>query len=140
MPFDSNKWTDKSVVSYEEMLQRVQTEFPSLVALPSENNAVAKLWQVPGFKGSLGFITAMTDEFCSSCNRLRLTSDGKIKACLFGEEEVNLLHSVRNGASEQELVELIRSAVWSKKEKLGGYASPLDISHGTNRPMIKIGG
>jgi molybdenum cofactor biosynthesis enzyme MoaA len=100
----------------------------------------ASIFQAPGYRGRIGFITSMTDHFCSSCNRLRLTADGNLKVCLFGEDELSLTKLMREGASDNELEVAIRGAVTQKHFSHGGKVTPEDISQGHNRPMIKIGG
>ncbi|XP_071988204.1 molybdenum cofactor biosynthesis protein 1, partial [Engystomops pustulosus] len=93
-------------------------------------------YKVPGFRGHIGFITSMSDHFCGSCNRLRITADGNLKVCLFGNAEVSLRDCLRSGASEEELVHIIGAAVGRKKRQHAGMFS---ISQMKNRPMILIG-
>jgi molybdenum cofactor biosynthesis enzyme MoaA len=82
----------------------------------------------------------MTDDFCATCNRLRLTADGKVKACLFGDQELLLRDALRS-KNDEHTVDIIARAVREKKAKLGGFDSPQAIAQsGTNRPMILIGG
>lgn len=76
---------------------------------------------MPGFVGQVGFITSMSQHFCDSCNRLRITADGNLKVCLFeGKGEVSLRDALRNGASEDALKDLIRKAVSQKKKQHAG--------------------
>ena len=96
----------------------------------------------------IGFITSMSEHFCSSCNRLRITADGKIKVCLFGsnEKEVSLRDVMRkehdNGITEEfELGKVIYAAVQKKTFALGGHGSAENIAQAAdNRPMTLIGG
>lgn len=103
MPFDGNRWTDQKFFSYKEMIERIQAKYPGLHKLPTEKNETAKTYAIPGFKGRLGFITSMTEHFCSSCNRLRMTADGNLKVCLFGNEEISLRDAMRKGKTDEEL-------------------------------------
>ncbi|XP_029900328.1 molybdenum cofactor biosynthesis protein 1 isoform X2 [Myripristis murdjan] len=137
MPFDGNKWNFKKMVSYQEMLDRIRQQWPSLETLPSEHADTAKTFKVPGFKGRVGFITSMSDHFCGSCNRLRLTADGNLKVCLFGNSEVSLRDVLRSGASDEDLLQIIGAAVGRKKKQ---HAGMFNISQMKNRPMILIGG
>lgn len=76
---------------------------------------------MPGFVGRVGFITSMSQHFCDSCNRLRITADGNLKVCLFeGKGEVSLRDALRSGASEDALKNLIRGAVSRKKKQHAG--------------------
>ncbi|XP_003240643.1 molybdenum cofactor biosynthesis protein 1 isoform X2 [Acyrthosiphon pisum] len=76
-----------------------------------------KMYRVPGFAGSIGFISSMTDDYCDSCNRLRLMADGNLKACLFQNNEISLRDPLREGASDEELLDIISNAVKDKKRK-----------------------
>uniref|UniRef100_A0A669D8F8 Molybdenum cofactor biosynthesis protein 1 n=1 Tax=Oreochromis niloticus TaxID=8128 RepID=A0A669D8F8_ORENI len=136
MPFDGNKWNFKKMVSYQEMLDRIRQKWPDLEMLQAGQTDTAKTFKVPGFKGQLGFITSMSDHFCGSCNRLRITADGNLKVCLFGNSEVSLRDVLRSGASDEELLQIIGAAVGRKKKQHAGMFS---ISQMKNRPMILIG-
>uniref|UniRef100_A0AAY4AID9 Molybdenum cofactor biosynthesis protein 1 n=2 Tax=Denticeps clupeoides TaxID=299321 RepID=A0AAY4AID9_9TELE len=137
MPFDGNRWNFKKMVSYQEMLDRIRQQWPNLESLPGGKADTAKSFKVPGFQGQLGFITSMSENFCGSCNRLRITADGNLKVCLFGNSEVSLRDSLRSGASHEELLQVICAAVGRKKQQHAGMFS---ISQMKNRPMILIGG
>ncbi|XP_071327355.1 molybdenum cofactor biosynthesis protein 1 isoform X2 [Trachinotus anak] len=137
MPFDGNKWNFKKMVSYQEMLDRIRQQWPKLEMLETGHTDTAKTFKVQGFKGQVGFITSMSDHFCGSCNRLRITADGSLKVCLFGNSEVSLRDVLRSGASDEELLQIIGAAVGRKKKQHAGMFS---ISQMKNRPMILIGG
>uniref|UniRef100_A0A8C4HNN1 Molybdenum cofactor biosynthesis protein 1 n=1 Tax=Dicentrarchus labrax TaxID=13489 RepID=A0A8C4HNN1_DICLA len=135
MPFDGNKWNFKKMVSYQEMLDRIRQQWPNLEKLQTGQTDTAKTFQVPGFKGQVGFITSMSEHFCGSCNRLRITADGNLKVCLFGNSEVSLRDVLRSGAPDEELLQIIGAAVGRKKKQHAGMFS---ISQMKNRPMILI--
>jgi cyclic pyranopterin phosphate synthase len=100
MPFDGNKWTKGKMISYAEMLDAIRQRYPTLDKVRDHRNDTSKTWHVPGFAGRIGFITSMTHNFCGTCNRLRITSDGNLKVCLFGNAEVSLrdiLRKANNG-------------------------------------------
>jgi cyclic pyranopterin phosphate synthase len=99
-------------------------------------NGPARYYRLPGAKGTIGFISPMTEHFCHSCNRLRLTADGQLRPCLLDDDEVNLKEALRNGASTGRLRELIQKAVAIKRERhhLNEGAGPPE------RPMRQIGG
>ena len=101
-------------------------------------NGPARYYRLPGSNGSVGFITPMTEHFCATCNRLRITSDGQLRPCLLGNEEVNLKAALRNGAADDEIKRLIQQAVIIKREEhhLSGELAPEAIT----RPMYQIGG
>jgi len=142
MPFDQNKWKSKAILPYYEMVDMIRERWPEFTRTRVHDgaNTVSKTWQVPGFVGRVGFISSMTDQFCGTCNRLRLTADGSMKACLFGTDEVSLRDKLRSGAGQEDLVETIEAVLGRKHAKLGGHDSPESIAEGVNRPMVKIGG
>ncbi|XP_014116721.1 PREDICTED: molybdenum cofactor biosynthesis protein 1 isoform X2 [Pseudopodoces humilis] len=117
MPFDGNKWNFKKMVSYKEMLGTIKQRWPELEKLPCETSSTAKSYKVPHFQGQISFITSMSEHFCGSCNRLRITADGNLKVCLFGNSEVSLRDHLRLGASEEELIQIIGKAVGRKKKQ-----------------------
>uniref|UniRef100_A0A8C4UC06 cyclic pyranopterin monophosphate synthase n=1 Tax=Falco tinnunculus TaxID=100819 RepID=A0A8C4UC06_FALTI len=125
MPFDGNKWNFKKMVSYKEMLDTIKQRWPELEKLPCETSSTAKSFKVPHFQGQISFITSMSEHFCGSCNRLRITADGNLKVCLFGSSEVSLRDHLRSGASEEELVQIIGAAVGRKKKQ---HAEPVLMS------------
>ncbi|XP_077436890.1 molybdenum cofactor biosynthesis protein 1 isoform X2 [Vanacampus margaritifer] len=130
MPFDGNKWNFKKMVSYQEMLDHIKQQWPNLETLQTGHSDTAKTFKVPGFKGQVGFITSMSDHFCGSCNRLRVTADGNLKVCLFGNSEVSLRDVLRSGASDEELLQIIGAAVGRKKKQHAGGTSRIPPSNG----------
>ncbi|KAL8934534.1 MAG: hypothetical protein Q9211_005178 [Gyalolechia sp. 1 TL-2023] len=96
MPFDGNKWSRQKMLPYKEMVEIIRQKYPNLCKVREEGkNETSKTWHVPGFMGRVGFITSMTENFCGTCNRLRITSDGNLKVCLFGNSEVSLRDLLR---------------------------------------------
>lgn len=142
MPFGDNAWSDSRFYSYADMLHDVVERFSSaevtrLVDGPSDTS---KGYQLKGAAGRFGFITSMSEHFCRGCNRLRLTADGHIKVCLFGNEEVSLRDALRAGATDEQIMDIVGAAVGKKHAKLGGNADMYGIASAENRPMILIGG
>lgn len=140
MPFQGNHWKSEKVITAKQMLEIVSSNFP-IVKLQDEKHATAKKFQVPGFLGTFAFITTMSEHFCGDCNRMRLTADGKMKNCLFGKEEMDLLGAIRAG---QDVETLIVESVKRKHAMLGGQFNPdylkAKAEEIENRSMIKIGG
>eukprot|EP00918_Siedleckia_nematoides_P035931 GHVU01078124.1.p1 GENE.GHVU01078124.1~~GHVU01078124.1.p1 ORF type:complete len:405 (+),score=46.03 GHVU01078124.1:25-1239(+) len=138
MPFDGNKWNDKKMVPYNEMLDIIKQKWPSLSRTTDVDSDTAKAWKIESdWAGRVGFITSMSDHFCAGCNRVRITADGNLKVCLFGNSEVSLRDKLRSGASETELRETISGAIKRKKKQ---HAGMFNIAKMKNRPMILIGG
>jgi len=98
----------------EERLRSLGTLEP---CLSSQGNGPAKYFRFPGVKGTVGFISPLSEHFCFNCNRLRLTADGKLRPCLLSDYEVDLKTTLRRGASPEELKALIQQAVAAKPER-----------------------
>ncbi|EKG12392.1 MoaA/nifB/pqqE iron-sulfur binding conserved site [Macrophomina phaseolina MS6] len=127
MPFDGNKWNKKKMISYQEMLDIIRAKYPGLRQLEGHRNDTSKTWQIPGFVGKIGFITSMTHNFCGTCNRLRITSDGNLKVCLFGNTEVSLRDIVRKDNDgkpiDEEAFEAIKEVEMNRQQGLLGEGS-----------------
>lgn len=137
MPFVGNGWQIEKVIPYTQILSIIKSKY-SLSLLETEPSAVAKDFAVSGSKTTVSFITSMTESFCGTCNRLRLTADGSIKPCLFDPREISLRDMLRRGASESEVTETILGAV---KLKPQAHKPAEDLAaNQENRSMIQIGG
>ncbi|MBO6574259.1 MAG: GTP 3',8-cyclase MoaA [Rhodothermales bacterium] len=137
MPFSGNGWDSGELVPYAEMLERVRDRWPRLEPIARGANAVSTDWRIPGARGTVGFISSMTDKFCGSCNRIRLTADGRLRNCLFGQDGVSLRDALRAGATDAELEQLVASTVRAKK---AAHAGMFALADRPDRPMILIGG
>lgn len=140
MPFSGNRWTSNQVFTLHNILTVIAEKYP-FQAFPGEKNDTAKHYQPLGHKGSFAVISTMSEPFCESCNRMRLTADGKLKNCLFSKEETDLLTPLRKG---EDVLPLILQSIAGKAEALGGQFSGIfnniDPSAIDNRSMITIGG
>lgn len=140
MPFSGNRWTSNKVFTWQQILEVVESKYP-IVRLNDELHDTAKKYTVAGHAGSFAVISTMTSPFCSGCNRMRLTADGKMKNCLFSKEETDLLTAFRNG---EDILPLIQKSVTSKAKELGGqFTADFEQVHADeiqNRSMITIGG
>lgn len=126
------------MVSTQEIRERIQSLGKLEPCTAKTGNGPARYYRLPGAEGTIGFISPMTEHFCDTCNRLRLTSDGQLRPCLLEDDELNLKEPLRNGASMDELKGLIQQAVAIKRKRhrLTGGLVP-----GTRRrPMCQIGG
>lgn len=143
MPFDGNKWDLSKMVSYKKIMEKVNQHFPkdTVERLQDAPNDTAKNYKIKGYKGSFAIISSVTNPFCDSCNRLRLTANGQIKNCLFSSSESDLLTTLRNGGS---IKPIIKKAVLSKFKVRGGMNTLEKLKkpqlHTKNRSMITIGG
>lgn len=143
MPFDGNKWDLSKMVSYKEVMEQVNNAFEetAIERLKDSPNDTAKNYKIKGFKGSFAIISSVTNPFCDSCNRLRLTANGQLKNCLFSSSESDLLTALRKGES---IEPVIQKAVQSKLKMRGGMDTIDKLQdpdkHNKNRSMITIGG
>jgi cyclic pyranopterin phosphate synthase len=140
MPFTGNKWSSNKVFTWKEILATVE-EYYSYFPLKNEEHDTAKGYMVPGHTGTFAVISTMSAPFCSSCNRMRLTADGKMKNCLFSDKETDLLSALRRG---EDVLPLIHKNIESKAKELGGqFTANFEQLHAEdihNRSMITIGG
>jgi cyclic pyranopterin phosphate synthase len=140
MPFTGNRWTSNKVFTWQEMLKVIEEKY-SFIHLKNDVHDTAKAYMVPGHKGTFAVISTMTAPFCSGCNRIRLTADGKMKNCLFSKEETDLLSALRKG---EDVTPLIHQSIRSKAKELGGqFTTDFEHLHAediNNRSMITIGG
>ena len=141
MPFDGNKWSQKKMLSYKEMLSLIREKYPTLEKVRDHANDTSKTFRVPGFAGKLGFITSMTHNFCGSCNRLRITSDGSLKVCLFGNAEVSLRDALREGNDgkpfDEEAMEALKRVEMGRRQALPGSIGTLGSSE-RERELLEI--
>ncbi|KRX39286.1 Molybdenum cofactor biosynthesis protein 1 [Trichinella murrelli] len=121
MPFGGNQWNFNRFISYHEMLDIVQSKYGKLMKLQDSPNDTTKAYRIPNYTGKIGFITSMSEHFCASCSRLRITADGCLKVCLHGNAEISLRDAIRNGATDKELDDLINAAVKRKKKHHAEY-------------------
>lgn len=127
---------EEGLVTSAETLSDLEAEFGPLEQLPSPGADPARIWRIPGAAGTIGFISPMSEPFCDTCNRVRLTADGNLRLCLLHGDEVNLRDPLRDGASDNELADLIRKGVWAKP---WGHAAWEEHIR-TIRGMSQIGG
>jgi cyclic pyranopterin phosphate synthase len=125
------------VVRAEEMQVRIQNALGPLETVNGGKlDGEARLFHLPGAKGDLGFISSVTQPFCASCTRARLTADGRLRLCLLREGEVDLLSPLRAGASLEDLRQLILDGIWQKPWGHGLADGIIPL----NRVMSEIGG
>jgi cyclic pyranopterin phosphate synthase len=140
MPFDGQKlWNPQLVVSGAEIVETIERRY-RLVRMPREHGSTSTAYRFgDGGKGMINIITSITQPFCSDCDRIRMTADGKIVPCLFSRDESDIKPLLRGGASDQELEKFIREAF---RLKSPGVETMLrnKVLAGHIRPMYTIGG
>jgi cyclic pyranopterin phosphate synthase len=138
MPLDADQaWERSKVVPSREIFERISAIFPLAAANGHGPHPASVFRFLDGAPGEVGFISSVTEPFCDTCNRIRITADGQLRVCLFAMEETDLRGQLRAGAGDDELEALVRKAVWRKwpghKINHPDFARP-------SRSMSMIGG
>ena len=124
MPLDADEgWRDDQVLTGGEIRALIEAEHGPLVELPAKASSTAKRFGFADGNGEVGFVNPVSEPFCSTCDRIRLTADGQLRTCLFSRREWDLKTPLRAGASDAELTALLRNAV-AHKELKHGSTSP----------------
>ncbi len=105
---------DEGLVTSAETQARLERHFGPLDPIETHPSDPARLWRIPGAKGSIGFISPISAPFCDACNRIRLTADGKLRLCLIRPDEVDFRDMMRQGASDEAILTKIRAGIWRK--------------------------
>jgi cyclic pyranopterin phosphate synthase len=140
MPFTGNHWDSDKVITAAELIALAKLNH-DVTPLETPAHATAKKYQIDNNPGRIAFISTMSSHFCSDCNRMRLTASGKIKNCLFGQDEIDILSAIRNNLP---IDLLIKESVNKKHKALGGQFSQdykeINAESIINSSMIAIGG
>lgn len=140
MPFPGNHWRPEKLMTFKDILNSISETFPNIEKLEDGKHDTAKKFKVHGHLGTFAVISTMSEPFCGGCNRLRLTSDGKMRNCLFANNEMDLLTPLRKG---EDITKLIHQNLAGKYYMLGGNVETEWELHQTEsheRTMMGIGG
>ena len=143
MPFDGNRWNKDKLVSEQEILEKIKNYFgiDLLEKLKDEKNFTSRDYRIRDFIGKFGVISSVTNPFCASCNRIRLTANGKIKNCLFSNYEIDLLTALREGKNIEELIDTSLNRKKAVRAGMDNFEKLNDpVQHSKNRSMTAIGG
>jgi GTP 3',8-cyclase len=137
MPLEEDRvWSPTTVVPLDEIVRRMG-EYRPLVEIPRARSETARRYRFDDGIGEIGIIAPVSHPFCGHCSRIRITSDGKIRTCLFSVWDHDLHHQMRRGASDEGLAEFIRGVI-QKKEKRHHIGEPDFVP--ASRTMVHIGG
>jgi cyclic pyranopterin phosphate synthase len=118
MPLDADEaWREDDVLTGAEIRAIIESEHGPLVEVPAKASSTARRFRFADGDGEIGFVNPVSEPFCSSCDRIRITADGQLRTCLFSRREWDLKTPLRAGAGDDELVELLRLAVRHKELK-----------------------
>jgi cyclic pyranopterin phosphate synthase len=137
MPTVSQEWWQRHFLPLPEVLQRLTVLGPLLPSTREATAGPARNFRLPGFQGELGFISPRSGHQCRTCNRLRITADGKLRPCLLDSSELDLKEPLRLGLGDDFLGYLFQEVM---ERKAGKARSPLPYSHHPGRSMVSIGG
>ena len=140
MPFPGNHWQPEKLITFREILEVIQDTFPAVEKLNDDVHDTAKKFRVRNHAGTFAVISTMSEPFCSGCNRMRLTADGKMRNCLFSKTETDLLTTLRRG---DDIAPLIQECLYGKQYMLGGHDEKQwaeEHAASTERSMLAIGG
>jgi len=127
---------DEGLVRTEETKALLESHYGPLRPIDSHPSNPARLWQLPGARGTIGFISPVSQPFCQFCNRVRLTADGKLRLCLLRNDEIDFRDAMRSGASDDDMLRTLRAGIWRKPWGHGLAEGDRDIGRG----MSQIGG
>jgi cyclic pyranopterin phosphate synthase len=137
MPLDAQgQWQKSQLVPGEEIFERINQRWP-LQAIDARGSAPAERFSFDDGRGEIGLISSVTQPFCGTCNRLRLTADGSVRNCLFSDNEFSLRDLMRAGCSDEDIANIFRQSVW---EKFPGHAINEPSFLRPTRSMSMIGG
>jgi cyclic pyranopterin phosphate synthase len=105
---------DEGLVTSDETRAVLEAEFGPLEPVSANPSDPARVWKIPGAKGTIGFISPISEPFCETCNRVRLTADGQLRLCLLHGDEADLRDMMRSGASDEDLYRQVRAGIWRK--------------------------
>ncbi|MBI4287236.1 MAG: GTP 3',8-cyclase MoaA [Chloroflexi bacterium] len=117
MPFGEEGAKEENHIPVAEIRERLEALGPLEACMPAAGGGPARYFRYPNAKGSIGFISPISEHFCTNCNRLRLTADGHLHLCLLGEAEVDLRAALRSGVSQAEIKAILQRAVAAKPER-----------------------
>lgn len=144
MPFAGNGWSPEKVLGSEELKSRLRTSFDLVPVEASRDGGPARTFTARGWRGSVSFISPISDRgFCARCNRVRMTSEGRLRGCLLNENEIDFRIAMRSGADDRALADLFRSAIALKPEEHPFHASieaGEAVGPTAGRGMYRIGG
>ncbi|EIM76487.1 molybdenum cofactor biosynthesis protein A [Nitritalea halalkaliphila LW7] len=126
-------WTHKKILNH------IQEAYPHLKRLPSSPGATSTNYEIPGFQGNFGIIAAFSRTFCGSCNRIRMTAQGDLKTCLYGDPVLQVRDLMRSGASDETLLHTFKH-VFQQRARDGFEAEQLRASGVVTESMSTIGG
>jgi cyclic pyranopterin phosphate synthase len=140
MPTNSSAYGDYEslYIPVEEIMKKISQIDRVQIEPATDSYGPARLCKLPGAVGKVGFIAPISWHFCGSCNRLRLTADGKIKTCLFSREEIDIKTPLRTGATQNDIINIFRQAVAEKPS--GHHLNAKDHQNACQRAMRAIGG
>ncbi|MDD4801486.1 MAG: GTP 3',8-cyclase MoaA [Syntrophomonas sp.] len=138
MPIGDLKfWNRGNIVNSSEAMSIIKKRYKLVEGRTIKGSGPAKYYELEGGRGSVGFISPMSNHFCGECNRIRMTAEGKLRGCLYDKTESDLMLAMRNGASDEELGRIFSSTINNKPDK---HYMNTGWGNENHRKMYQIGG
>jgi cyclic pyranopterin phosphate synthase len=138
MPIGDLKfWNRENIITSSETMNLIKNKYKLVEGKKIKGSGPAKYYTLEGGQGSVGFISPMSNHFCGECNRIRMTAEGKLRGCLYDKTESDLMLAMRNGARDEDLVQIFLKTINSKPEKHNMNSGWGEENH---RKMYQIGG
>jgi cyclic pyranopterin phosphate synthase len=140
MPFSGNSWENNGFISSSDLRKQIKHHM-DLIPLQSDDlSSTSKTWKIGNDGAKIGFISSVSESFCSTCNRIRITADGQLRPCLHNASEYDLKNALRGNISDEEIEELIREGINKKWKEHPDFLSITYRPPVDDREMIRIGG
>ncbi|CJH79714.1 Molybdenum cofactor biosynthesis protein A [Streptococcus pneumoniae] len=131
----TNGWNFEQVVTKEQLIEKINRVYPIEPAQPRYFGEVAKLYRYVGSNAEVGFITSVSESFCSSCTRARISADGKFFTCLFGEKGTDLRTLLRENISDASLLKILQHT-W--RYRTDRYSDERTVESASKRPKVEM--
>ena len=138
MPFNGSSQFDDHNWNYQDIFHHIQSHYPQIETLENEPNSTSVNYKIPGYQGSFGIIPSFTRTFCGTCNRIRLSATGELRTCLYGAPAANLRDILRQGATLDEVEDIIQNAVARRYQN--GYEAEAANQKTVHDSMSVLGG
>jgi GTP 3',8-cyclase len=135
MPLDADqRWRKEEILTGGEIKALIEAKYGPLMLIPGDPSETARRYTFSDGIGEVGFINPVSEPFCATCDRIRLTADGQLRTCLFATTETDLRVVLRSGGDDAQIERVLRRAVWHKELKLNATLSTISIVVFSVRP------
>lgn len=140
MPFPGNGWSLEKFIPSSDLRKKLERRYQLELEPLTDLSQTSRNYRIVGTEGKIGFISSVSESFCSTCSRMRLSADGKLQPCLHGKEEIDLKTVMRNNGTDDDIRRAFLEAAGIKSRGHEDFLSPKFTQPTAARPMIRIGG